>query len=316
MAQPVNWRLGRASRAPLPQFVNMQFSLRLALAAVISLASLAAAPYAHAARVGVLSNRNFDFVAGDLSAHISGHHFTAVDVSNGPPDLPTLMASYDEILLFEDRLFQSAPAVGDAVYQFAEAGRPVILATFYDQDRSDRSGQALGQAHGWGQLETIDPNTTDTFGAQPNPKSLNAGSLVAHPLTVGVSSLFANPIAGIGYAGGNQAKPGTLVLAAWAQPNANNQVDPAIALRLLPTSCVMMIGMAPVLPLDGTIGTDFGGDYYQVWKNAFDFGAGNCGRGWIVPALSPALLAAMGLLLFTLAAFTLRRRGARLPGRR
>jgi hypothetical protein len=48
-----------------------------------------------------------------------------------------------------------------------------------------------------------------------------------------------------------------------------------------------------------------------VWKNAFDYGSGNCGRGWQVPAVGSGLLAALGLLLFTLAALTLRRRAAR-----
>ncbi|MEO8849687.1 MAG: hypothetical protein ABI440_13795 [Casimicrobiaceae bacterium] len=285
----------------------MQFSLRLACAAAILLASLFVTP-AFAARVAVLSNRNFDFVVSDFTAHVSGHHFTAIDVSNGPPDLATLLASYDEILLFEDRLFENAPAVGDRVFQFAESGRPVILATFYDQDRSDRSGQALGQAHGWGMLESIDPNTTDTFGAQPIAKTLNPASIVAHPLTAGVSSLYSNVIGGIGYAGGNEAKPGTLVLATWTQTNANNRPDPAIALRSSASSCVMQIGMAPVLPLNGTLGTDFGGDYYQVWKNAFDYGAGNCGRGWVVPTLSPAPATALAALLAMFAALALRRR--------
>ena len=289
----------------------MQFSLRLALTAVISFASLFALSPAEAARVAVLSNKNADFVAGDFAAHMSGHQFTAIDVSGGPPALATLLASYDEILLFEDTLFDKAPNVGNRVYQFAIAGRPVIVSTFYNQDRINRAELLLNTPHGWGQLETIDPDTTDTFGTQANPRSLNSATVVTHPLTAGVTSLFANVIAGVGYAGGDQAKPGTRVLAAWSQPNANNQVDPAISLRQSTTACVMQIDIAPDLPLNGTLGTDFGGDYYRVWKNAFDFGASNCGNGFFVPTLSDTLLVVLGLLLATIAALTLRRRAAR-----
>ncbi|MEP7061269.1 MAG: hypothetical protein ABI881_02670 [Betaproteobacteria bacterium] len=285
----------------------MQFSLRLAGAALVSFALLAAALPASAARIGVLSNRNADVVANDFAAHFSGHAFTAVDVSGGPPDLASLLAAYDEILLFEDNLFQQAPLVGDRVYQFAQSGRPVILSTFYEQDRSDRAGVSLPTPHGWGLLESIDPNTSDTIGASTAPRTLDPASIVAHPLTAGVTSLFANK----GLAGGNQAKPGTLVVARWAQPNANNQPDPAIALRLFASACVMHVAIAPDYSLYGTFGVDFGGDFYQVWKNAFDYGSGNCGRGWQVPAITDAMLAALALLLLTLAALTLRRRAAR-----
>ena len=298
---------GARCRTPAPHHVIMQFSLRLALTAVIALASLFALSPAEAARVAVLSNKNADFVAGDFAAHMTGHQFTAIDVSGGPPPLATLLASYDEILLFEDTLFTQAPAVGDRVHEFAQSGRPVILATFYDQDRSDRAGLALPTPHGWGLLESIDPNTTDTFGATSSPKSLDPASIVAHPLTQGVTSLLANK----GFAGGNQAKPGTLLLATWAQPNANTQPDPAIALRLFASACVMQVAIAPDYALYGTLGVDFGGDYYQVWKNAFDYGSGNCGRGWQVSALDDAMLAVLALLLFAFAARALRRRTAR-----
>ncbi len=290
----------------------MQFSQRLALAAVLSFASLMACLPAEAARVAVLSNKNADFVASDFAAHVPGHQFTAIDVSGGPPALATLLASYDEILLFEDGLFQQAPAVGNVVFDFAQAGRPVVVATFYEQDRSDRAGLALPTPHGWGQLESIDPNTSDTIGAAATPRSLDPASIVVHPLTAGVASLATNVG---GYAGGNQAKPGTTVLANWAQPNANNQPDPAIALRLGNT-CVMAVGIAPDIGAYSGLGVSVSGDFYQMWRNVFDFGGGNCGKGWAVPALSEAMLAAAGLLLACFAAWSLRRRGAHISIRR
>ena len=52
--------------------MNMHFSLRLAVAAVITLASLAAWSPADAARVAVLSNRNADFVANDFAGQEPG----------------------------------------------------------------------------------------------------------------------------------------------------------------------------------------------------------------------------------------------------
>jgi hypothetical protein len=287
--------------------------LRLASLAVSMLALVVAARGAVAARVGILSNSHADFVANDFAAHVPGHTFTAVDVSGGPPSVTTLTESFDEILLFEDGLFTAAPDVGNAVYEYAMAGHPVVLATFYDQDRSDRAGLALPTPHGWGQLESIDPNTTDTLGAASSARALDPASIVLSPLTTNVHTLFANK----GYAAGNQAKPDTVVVARWLQPNANDQPDPAISYRVGNPQCVMQVAIAPDYALYGAFGTDFGGDYYQVWKNAFDFGASNCGRGFIVPALGTGGLAALGAMIVLVASMPAlsRRRRAR-PARR
>jgi hypothetical protein len=284
--------------------------LRLASLAVSVLALVVAARGAIAARVGVLSNSHADFVASDFAAHVPGHTFTAVDVSGGPPPLATLINSFDVILLFEDGLFTSSTAVGNVVYDYALSGHPVVLATFYDQDRSDRAGLALPTPHGWGLLETIDPNTTDTLGAASTARTLDPASIVTSPLTVNVHTLFANK----GYAAGNQAKPGTIVVARWLQPNANGQPDPAISYRIGNPECVTQVAIAPDYALYGTFGTDFGGDYYQAWKNAFDFGASNCGRGFVVPALGTGGLAALGAMIVLIAAAPAlsRRRRARL----
>lgn len=284
----------------MPPLTYMHRFLRLASVAVSVLALVVAARGAVAARIGVLSNSHADFVASDFASHVPGHTFTAVDVSGGPPPLATLINSFDVILLFEDGLFTAAPAVGNAVYDYALAGHPVVLATFYDQDRSDRAGLVLPTPHGWGLLETIDPNTTDTLGAASTARTLDPASIVASPLTAGVHTLFGNK----GYAAGNQSKPGTIVVARWLQPNANGQPDPAISYRLANPECVMQVAIAPDYALYGTLGTDFGGDFYQVWKNAFDFGAGNCGRGFVVPALGAGGLAALGALIVLVASAT------------
>ncbi|HJU22569.1 MAG TPA: hypothetical protein VJ891_08675, partial [Casimicrobiaceae bacterium] len=179
----------------------------------------------------------------------------------------------------------NATAGGNIVAAFAEAGHAVVLGTFYDQDRSDATGGST-MPHGWGALETIDPNTTDGVGTPYAIRTLDPSSIVAHPLTVGVESLAAlrgNPGP---YAGGNQAKQGTTVVARWAQLNALGNPDPAIAYRQTGAACVIHIGIAPqygVLPTFGTYGTDFSGNFYTAWKNAFDFAATSCAMPDTVP---------------------------------
>ncbi len=239
---------------------------------------------AHAARIGILSNTLAVQTAADYAAKIPGHAFTGIDVAAGVPALDTLLASFDAILLFEDTVFVNSTAVGNRAAEFARAGRPVVLGTFYDQDRTDATGGTT-TPHGWGALETIDPNTTDGVGTASAVRTLAPTGIVGHPLTQGVTSLAAlrgNPGP---YAGGNQAKPGTVVVAAWQQPNARGQIDPAIAYRVTGPACVIHIGIAPqygVLASFGTYGTDFGGDFYRVWGNAFAFAAARCVSG-IVP---------------------------------
>jgi hypothetical protein len=252
-------------------------------AAIVVACTFSAA--AHAARVAILSNAWSAETAADYNAKIAGHVFTGIDVTSSVPPLDALLANYDVVLLFEDRVFVNATAVGNRVAEFANAGRAVVLGTFYDQDRSDATaGTAL--PHGWGALEAIDPNTTDGVGTAYAVRTLAPASIVAHPLTRGVNTLAAlrgNPGP---YAGGNQAKAGTIVVAAWAQPNARGGIDPAIAYRQTGPACVIHIGIAPqygVLKTFGTYGTDFSGDFYPAWRNAFDFAAANCEVATIIP---------------------------------
>lgn len=287
--------------------------LTLAAARLAILCVVVGVPGAHAARVGVLSNKNAAAVAADFAVHIPAHTFTAVDVSGTTPAGDTLIAQFDVILLFEDGIFEGSQATGNAVYQFANAGHPVVLSTFYDQDRSDRTLPPLNSPHGWGQLETIDPNTTDGVGTSYALRTLDTPTIVHHPLTLDVHSLYVEVASGPGpsaFAGGNQAKPGTRVVAAWTQKNLNNNSDPAIAYRVTGRACVVHIGIAADYPSYFPLGTSYGGDFYQVWKNAFDYGAGNCGAGIVVPTLASPMPWALGLLLALGGVFALRRRGA------
>ncbi len=298
---------GRSRVQPCPMTMHV-LSRRLLPAVLLS--ALLAAPAAEAARVAVLSNRFSTEVANDFNAKIPAHSFTAFDVSGGPPSLDALL-KFDEVLLFEDQVFDQSTAVGNRVHDFVAAGRPVVLGTFYEQDRSDRrvTPSLSVPPHGWGRLEIIDPNTTDGIGAASTLRTLADGSIVDHPLTVGVATLAAPA----GFGGGNEAKPGTQVVAHWSQSNANNRPDPAIAYRYVvgigPATCIIHLGIAPDLIYWAPGGAT--PVYYQAWRNAFDYASGNCGIGWHVPATSPAGLAALALALAASAAWLARRRRAR-----
>jgi hypothetical protein len=280
---------------------------------VVALTLAAMAGGAEAARVGVLSNRYAGEAAADLGSRLAGHTFTGVDVSVATPTLASLTAAYDVLLVFADQNFSTAPAVGDAAAAFANAGHAVVLGTFYDQQRSDAGGSS------WGALETIDPNTTDGLGVPdlPTPggqsRTLNSATLVNHPLTQQVASLY-----GTQWAGGNEAKPGTIVVALWQQPNARGKPDPAIAYRVTGTACVIQLGIAPHYAALGALGVNYGGDFYRAWQNAFDFAAVGCARGVLardppppVPTLSELALAALALALAGLAFVERRRLAAR-----
>jgi hypothetical protein len=249
----------------------MQTRLRhLTRAALLSAGVLAlTALDAHAARIGVLSNKYAAETAADLAAKIPQHLFAPVDLGAGAPSLDSLLNQFDAVLLFEDGTFAQAPAVGTTVARFAGAGRAVVLGTFYDQDRSDALGSPDITPHGWGELEAIDPSTTDGIGTAYAPRTL--GPVGPHPLTAGVTAL-----ASAKFAGGNQAKPGTIVVAQWQQKNHLGEPDPAIAYRLTGPACVIQIGIAPHYPVVGVPGRDFGGDFYRVFSNAFDFAAQHC----------------------------------------
>jgi hypothetical protein len=282
--------------------------LRAARAVAAAVAVLSCAPASvHAARVGILSNAFFNETAAEFNATLAGHTFTAVDVGGTVPSLATLTSSFDVLLVFEDTTFANATTVGNRAAAFAQTGRPVVLGTFYDQDRSDSSPELA--PHGWGALETIDPNTTDGKGTGYAPRTLNTGTMLTHPLTQGVGSLSAAK-----FAGGNQAKPGTTVAAYWQQPNARGQPDPAIAYRVTGPACVIHVAIAPNYPAVGTAGVDFAGDFHRVWRNAFDFAAGGCVAAaalpgaHAIPALSDAALALTALLLAALGMRGLRRR--------
>ncbi len=283
--------------------------------AVLLLVALAA-PAALAARVGILSNKYATETAADFNARIPGHSFTGVDTGSALPTLASLTSAYDVLLVFEDSTYANAPPVGNLVAAFANTGRPVVLGAFYEQDRTD--APASVSPHGWGALELIDPNTTDGAGTPYAPRSLDVKAMLQHPLTSGITSLTSTK-----FAGGNSAKPGTIVVARWTQPNARGEPDPAIAFRITGNACVIQVAIAPNYAVIGVAGTDFSGDFHRAWQNAFDFAGKKCtpvyaldpgGDPAIVPTLSEWGLVLTILLLALLGARALLPRAA--PARR
>jgi len=302
----------RPARFRAPKMIRLPRAA--ALCGLLLLAGLCALP-SHAARIGVLSNRYAAEVATDFNARVPGHTFTGVDVAATVPTVGSLLTSFDAILLFEDQTFVNAPVIGDVVATYAKRGRPVILGTFYDQDRSDTAATADFTPHGWGALETIDPNTSDGTGTPYAPRSLNVAGMAVHPLTAGLTSLTSAK-----YAGGNQAKSGTVVLANWTQTNARGLPDPAIAYRITGWACVIHVAIAPDYPTVGVAGVDFGGDFHRAWKNAADFAATGCGGlvgdAAAIPTLSEWALVLLSLLVAGVALVAQRRRpGALASGR-
>ncbi len=241
---------------------------------------------AYSADIAILSNDYFAGAAADFTANIPGHTFTGIDVSTVTPSLAQLSA-YDAVLLFEDGTFGNAVNVGNVVEQYANTGSAVILGTFYNQDRSD---SCCGGD--WGALETIDPNTSDGVGTSYDGDTLDAGSIVPHALTTGVTSLWTGLT---GFSGGNEAKAGTTVLALWSNLNDRGNPDPAIAYRVTGPACVIHIGIAPHYEVIEDFGVEFGGDFYQAWTNAFDFAAGGCGSA---PSVSVPTMTHWGMIIF------------------
>jgi len=282
----------------------------LARALLVLVAAAFVAPQAFAARIAILSNKYATETAADFTAKIPSHSYAAIDTSVAIPTLNSLTSGYDAILVFEDSTYGNATAVGNVAAAFANTGRAVLIGAFYDQDRSD--APAIVSPHGWGALEGIDPNTTDGTGTPYAPRTLNTATLVAHPLTAGVTSLTSAK-----FAGGNKAKPGTTVVAYWQQPNALGGLDPAIAYRITGSACVIQVAIAPNYAITGVFGTDFTGDFYRAWANAFDYGANHCvpalaldpgGPPANVPTLSQWGLLLTILLVAAAAALKLRRR--------
>jgi len=208
----------------------------------------------------VISNQYAPGCAADLQSNTNGITFDSWN-ANTTPSL-SFLRGYDVVLLLEDGTFPNAPNIGNVVYNYVVGGGNLVIGTFYEQDRSDSGG------NGWGNLETIDPFTTDTVGCKYAADSMDPTTIVSHPIMHGVSSLWMTS-----YGGGNSPKPGTTVLAYWTNPNFLGQPDPLVGFKFVDSSRLVHISIIPHYGAIRTYGVDFGGDFYTLWENAIKWAA-------------------------------------------
>jgi len=214
----------------------------------------------------ILSNDWADTCALDFTLKIAEVDFAWMDVSVNTPSISNVSA-YDVVLLFEEGIFANAPNVGSTVYEYVMAGGNLVIGTFYEQDRSDiNSTITFWTPYGWGPLETIDPFTSDTKGCEYSYDELNVSSLVPHPITFGVQSLWSN-----NYNGGVHAKPSTVVVANWTGPNYVGEDCPLAGYRIQENG--QRVVQISVYPATASLGNETGGDFYTLWANSLIWAA-------------------------------------------
>jgi MYXO-CTERM domain-containing protein len=243
-----------------------------ALASVTLLALMTPAS-ARAGEVLIVSNQYDVAAAADFTANVAGHVYTPFNVENQVPTV-AMMNMFDVVLLFEDGNFPNATSVGEAVADYySQGGRCVVIGTFYWQERSDNP--IVGSGVGWGALEGLDVFTGLAGGSEYAPDSLDPTSIVAHPITTGLTTLSADS-----YRGGIDPKPDTTVLATWLGDNILGQPDPLVGFRQDPNGGKFVgISVLPSYESVGDLGTDFTGDFHLLWKNTFDWCGSPCGNG-------------------------------------
>ncbi|MEM2147908.1 MAG: hypothetical protein QXJ94_04820 [Candidatus Bathyarchaeia archaeon] len=209
----------------------------------------------------IISNTCADTCALDFTLKIPYIDFSWINVETGTLNISDLVA-FDVVLLFEDGIFENAPKVGSTVYEYVMVGGNLVIGTFYEQDRSDNT-LAGWTPYGWGPLETIDPFTSDGYGCEYTNDTLDTSSIVAHPITEGVESLWCDE-----YHGGAHAKPDTVVVANWTTPNYLGEPCPLAGYRILENNQrVVQISIYPNYAYYNT-SERVNGDFYKLWGNA------------------------------------------------
>jgi len=174
---------------------------------------------------------------------------------NQTPGLDVLR-QYDVVLLFVNGIFNETQTLGNELAQYVQAGGNVVVGSFYWQARSDGGFGSPG----WGDFESYDPFTskvnpfTGKGGATYSTDDLDPGSIVAHPLTLGVNSI----ISYAGYSAGVTAKASTTVVASWILG------DPLIGYRVLGGGQrIVAISLFPAATAN-----QVAGDVQTLWENA------------------------------------------------
>jgi hypothetical protein len=206
----------------------------------------------------VLSGGDLDDTqtVADLFANTPGVTTQTFFYVNRTPGLSTLR-QYDVVLLFTNGIFDETTAVGSELAQYIQAGGNLVIGSFYWQGRGD---SGFGSP-GWGALESFDPFTSDVDpftgkgGATYAANALNGNNIVAHPLTLGVTSLTSVA----GYSAGVLAKPNATVVASW-QDGA-----PLVGYRVLGGGQrIVAVSLFP----SAAIPTEVRGDVQVLWENA------------------------------------------------
>lgn len=206
----------------------------------------------------VLSGGDIDNTqtVADLFANTPGVTTETFFYVNQTPGLNALR-QYDVVLLFTNGIFDETTALGSELAQYIQAGGNLVIGSFYWQGRSD---SGFGSP-GWGTLESFDPFTSDVDpftgkgGATYTANALNGNNIVAHPLTLGVTSLTSLA----GYSAGVLAKPNATVVAYW-QDGA-----PLVGYRVLGGGQrIVAVSLFPA----AAIPTEVSGSVQVLWENA------------------------------------------------
>lgn len=183
---------------------------------------------------------------------------------NQTPGLNTLR-QYDVVLLFNNGIFDETSGIGNELAAYVAAGGNLVIGSFYWQGRSDSEFTTPG----WGDLEAIDPFTTNTAGVlQQGGATYEANDLgtvaePTHPLIQGVTSLVSIS----GFSAGVLAKPSTTVVAYWTDG------APLVGYRILGAGQrIVAISLFPAADDP----TQVAGDVQTLWENAIVW-AGNAG---------------------------------------
>ncbi|HSW31222.1 MAG TPA: hypothetical protein VLH75_17175, partial [Longimicrobiales bacterium] len=196
---------------------------------------------------------NNTFVKNKLSPLMPDVTF---DTFLGASSTPTLsyLATFDVVLIYENGIYSNSLNVGNALAQYVALGGNVVFGTFYWQDRTDGG---YGSA-GWGALESIDPFIA-AGGNEYAAGAMNPASVVAHPLTQGITSMTVYP-----YGGGGIAKAGTTVVASYTSGK------PLIGFRKEGLG-QRLVGVS-AFPANEYYGS-VAGDFYKMWDNALRWAA-------------------------------------------
>jgi len=205
----------------------------------------------------ILSGGDFDDTqaVAAMFASTSGVTTQTFFYVNQTPGLAVLRR-YDVVLLFVNGIFNETLALGNELAEYVQVGGNVVIGSFYWQARSDGGFGSPG----WGNLESYDPFTakvnpfTGKGGATYSADYLNVQNIVAHPLTLGLSTL----VSVAGYSAGVAAKSSTSVVASWTSG------DPLVGYRILGAGQrIVAVSLFPAATPN-----QVSGDVQTLWENA------------------------------------------------